>query len=196
MSATTKQGTVRERIMATAFDLFYRQGYRATGINQVIAESGVAKASFYDHFKSKDDLLVEYVREMARLDYQVIRDEVAKFTDPHERFFAPFNILEPWFHQSDYRGCPFQNVLAEAPTTDPRVQSAARHHRDNLRALLYELTLDLMHADPRLAVLDPTHVSDAYLIAFEGSIAVAVGYRDCWPVKAARRAVEGLLQPS
>lgn len=181
--------------MATAFDLFYRQGYRATGINQVIAESGVAKASFYDHFKSKDDLLVEYVREMSRLDYQAIRDEVGKYTDPRERFFAPFNILEPWFRESDYRGCPFQNVLAEAPTSDPRVQSAARHHRDNVRALLFELTEDLIHSDAKLAGLDPAPVSDTYLIAFEGCIAVAVGYRDPWPVMAARRAVEGLVQP-
>ena len=53
----------RERIIATANELFYRQGYHQTGINQIIEESGVAKATFYSNFKSKEELCVEYLRE-------------------------------------------------------------------------------------------------------------------------------------
>jgi AcrR family transcriptional regulator len=67
---------VQDRIMAAAADLFYRQGYRATGINQVIAESGVAKASFYDHFPSKDDLLYAYVLDTSRRELADVRSQV------------------------------------------------------------------------------------------------------------------------
>lgn len=64
----------RERILDTAFDLFYRQGYFQTGINQIIEEAGVAKATFYNNFRSKEELCTEYLRERDKVEIELTRE--------------------------------------------------------------------------------------------------------------------------
>jgi AcrR family transcriptional regulator len=195
MSPATTQNPipVRDRILTIAFDLFYRQGYHATGINQIIAESGVAKASFYDHFPSKHDLLYEYVREAARRDYDDIRSEVDKASDVEERFYMPLNLLLPWFVASDYRGCPFQNVIAEAPAEDHQVRAEARRYYQRIRELLVELSADLLKQRRGKSRLDAEELADVYLTLMMGAIALAAGYRQPWPVEVAIRNLEVLL---
>jgi AcrR family transcriptional regulator len=185
----------KERILATASDLFYRQGYRATGINQILAESGVAKASLYDHFDSKDDILHEYLRETASHEIVEMRREVAAFPTPEERYVGALKILIPWIKETDFRGCPFQNILAEAPPGDPRIRQVARRHHENIRTLLRELTEDLVASRPDLSHIDPAHVADQYFLLLEGAIALAAAYRDLWPVDSAIRGVQELVMP-
>jgi AcrR family transcriptional regulator len=192
--ATQSPSPVQQRILAAAFDLFYRQGYRATGINQVIAQSGVAKASFYDHFPSKDDLLLAYARETAAREVVEMRQYVETFTTPRERFFAPLRMLCPWFESSDYRGCPFQNLMAEAPPDHWRVRDVARQHQENLRRILHGLSRDLIRSEPALAHLDATELADTYLLLLNGAIAAAVAYRQPWPVDKAMATLEARLQ--
>lgn len=192
MPSTDTPLPVRERILATASELFYRQGYRATGVNQVIAESGVAKASFYGHFPSKDDLLVAYLRETAERDLAELRDAAAG-TTARERFFGPLRMLVPWFEASDYRGCPFQNIAAEAPPSDERVRAVVKAHRQNVRALLRGLAADLIDEEPGSAAPDPAELADTYLLLLEGAIALAVAYRDAWPVEQAIATLEACV---
>lgn len=194
MKASVKASPVRERILAVAVDLFYRQGYKATGINQVIAESGVAKASFYDHFPSKDDLLVAYAEEVSRQEFAALRQEAMALPTARQRFFGLFHALVPWFKSSGYRGCPFQNLMAEVAHEVPAVRQVVRRHREKTRALIRELAEALIAEEPRLARVNVTQVTDTYLVLFEGAIATAVAYRDLWPVQQAVAAVEGLLQ--
>jgi AcrR family transcriptional regulator len=180
--------------MAVASDLFYRQGYRATGINQVIAASGVAKASFYDHFPSKADLLYAYAQEMARREFAELQEAVMALPSARERFFGSFLVLTPWFTASNYRGCPFQNVVAEAPAEDPRVREVAQEHRESLRGFFRARAQDLVNERPQLAGMDLDALTDTYLLLFEGAIATSVAYRSAWPVAAAVRALEGILE--
>jgi len=186
MSAELHQASPRERIVATAMDLFYRQGYKATGINQIVAEAGVAKASFYDHFPSKEDLLVAYAVEMARRDIAFIRDEAMKRPSAEERFFAPLEMLKPWFESTHYRGCPFQNVMVEAPPQATGVHEVARQHRESFRVFFQELALDLKNADPACRHIDPAAIATDYIVIFEGSIALCVAYRATWPLDQAK----------
>ncbi len=195
MGAATSSNSisVHDRILATAFDLFYRQGYHATGINQIIAESGVAKASFYDHFPSKHDLLHEYVREAARRDYLEIRAEVDRAKGARKRFFTPLRFLLPWFEASDYRGCPFQNVVAEAPPEDHQVREEARRYYQNIREMLVELSADVLKERRGTSRLDAEELADVYLALLMGAIALAAGYREPWPVEVAIRNLEVLV---
>jgi AcrR family transcriptional regulator len=194
MNANATATDVRQRILETAIDLFYRQGFRATGINQVIKESGVAKASFYAHFPSKNDLFYEYAREMARRDLAQIQHEVRALPTARDRFFGPLRVLVPWFLESEWRGCPFQNIMPEIPPEDQRARSVTRHHKVNFRNYFRELAADLVAEEPELKGLDCTAIADTYLILFEGSLATAVGYQDAWPVDAAIRVLEKLLE--
>lgn len=185
---------MRDRILKTAFDLFYRQGYRATGINQIIAESGVAKASFYDHFPSKDHLLADYARETARREYEDMVNYVRTVRDPRKRLFAPLHSLFPWFEQTHYRGCPFQNLMAEVPVDVPAVQEVSKQHRENLRGLLRDLIEEVRKTDASLSRLDVNDAVATYMLLLDGAIAVAVAYQDDWPVKQAMKSLKRYLQ--
>jgi AcrR family transcriptional regulator len=127
----------RDRILLTAHDLFYRDGIRATGIDRVIAESGVAKVTFYRQFASKDDLILAF------LDYRHGR-WIAWFVDALERHGGSVGAIVPtlseWFASADYRGCAFLNSVGELATALPRVLEITRGHKqdmtDAVRALL------------------------------------------------------------
>ena len=196
MTNSTNDLSVPERILMVATRLFYRQGYHSTGINQLIAESGVAKASFYSHFPGKEDVLVEYMRRMASNEINELRGACRLGANARERFFAPLNAIRPWFHETDYRGCPFQNIVAEAPTDNPQVIAVLRQHRENLKALVTELLWDLIREEPNLRRLDPPAVVASYLLVLEGAIALGVAYREPWPIEAAIRTMELSLSPS
>ena len=193
MSNANTKRSVKDRIVDTASELFYRQGYRATGINQIIAESGVAKASFYDHFPSKEDLLYVYACKTSDFEMSEVRSEIMAYKTARERFFGPLHILTPWFESSDYRGCPFQLLVGEAPPEATRVREVTRAHREKTRNLFQELIRDLLIEEPSRGPLDVDGLADMYVVLFEGAIATAVAYRDPWPVERAVQALEVLL---
>ena len=191
MPVQEKSGSVHERILEKACELFYAQGYRGTGINQIISESGVAKASFYDHFPSKSDLLLAYVQRMSDREVDELAADVRKLPTPEERFVAPFRLLEPWFEDTGYRGCPFSNVIAELPTDDDAIRDAVRMHRDKERMFFRELTEEYVAARPELKGVDCIAVADTFLLLFEGAIATCTAMRELWPAK---KAEESLLE--
>ncbi len=194
MKTGKASGSVRERILETAFTLFYQQGYRTTGINQIIAESGVAKASFYAHFPSKDDLLRAYAQTQAAREFAELKAFVEKVPHPRKRFFAAFQTLRPWLESTRFRGCPFQNLMVEVPPEAKETRQVGAQHRENLRGLFREVTRNLIAHDARLRHLDVERVVDTYLLLFDGAIALAVAYQDASPVDQAIQAMERYLR--
>ncbi len=118
------QSAARERVLDAASELFYREGIRAVGIDTIIARAGVAKMTFYHHFKSKDLLVVEFLRRRDERWRRWLAETVERLSpDPRERPLAIFDALAGRFANPDYRGCAFINTVAE--TADPG--HAARH---------------------------------------------------------------------
>lgn len=118
--------SARDRILRTAHDLFYRDGIRATGIDRVIAESGVAKLTLYRHFPSKNDLIRAY------LDYRHQR-WLAWFADALARHGGGSDAIVPavgeWLRDPGYRGCAFINSVGELAGSLPEVVDIARAHK-------------------------------------------------------------------
>lgn len=116
----------RDRILHAAHDLFYRDGVRATGIDRVIAESGVAKLTFYRHFPSKNDLIRAY------LDYRHQR-WMRWFADALARNGGGPDAIVPavgeWLRDPGYRGCAFINSVGELAGSLPEVTDIARAHK-------------------------------------------------------------------
>lgn len=142
----------RERIVATASMLFYREGLRATGIDKIIAESGVAKMSFYRYFPSKTNLITEYLRLRSEgwLTWfkTSLEGQVAQSGGGME---AVAEVLRSWFAEADFRGCPFINALAENPSPEPEVAAVIRGHQANLEAWLEDLAARLDYVVPKQA---------------------------------------------
>lgn len=187
--------TPRERILETAADLFFHQGFRATGINEVIAKSGVAKATFYHHFRTKDDLCLAYLRERNTSEFEAISAFVRDHTTPKERFLAVMASVEPWLEANRLRGCAFLNMVAEIP--DPRhlLRKEGLEHYESLRRMLHDLSRELIHSDPQAyAGLKAETLADDYLVILGGAIAMTEIYHDLWPARQGVDLVRRLIE--
>ena len=137
--------TVRDRILDTASQLFHREGFRAVGIDRIVAESDVAKMSLYKHFPSKDDLIVAYLerRHNRWVEwFQTAADRCHTANSHMEAFFA---ALSGWIDRQEGRGCPFINASLEL--TDP--SHPARHVVAEHRAFVRQFVAEQLTADGR-----------------------------------------------
>lgn len=141
MERTKATSEPRQRILATADRLFYREGVRAVGIDRIIAEAEVAKMSLYKHFASKDELILavlKYREETFQAAFQQSLDRIGRKTkDPLRAFFA---ALKEWFQTPDFRGCAFINASVElADPSHPAsvfVQGHKQRFNDFLRGII------------------------------------------------------------
>lgn len=156
--ATAPTPSARERIVLTAHDLFYREGIRATGIDRVIAESGVTKVTFYRHFPSKNHLIREF------LEYRHQR-WMAWFADALAQHGGDINALVPalaeWFRDKSFRGCAFINSVGELGGSLPEVVAISWRHKQDV-------------ADVIASLLPPSqdreHDAQAMAVAVDGAI--------------------------
>jgi AcrR family transcriptional regulator len=194
---TTKKRTdiaPRERIMSTAAELFFQQGYRATGINEVIEKSGVAKATFYNHFPTKEDLCLAYLQDRNTSEYEAITAFVRDHDTPRERLLAVIESVEPWLKANRLRGCAFLNMVAEIP--DPRnlLRREGHKHYESLRRLIRDLAHELIQSDrENYGELDADRLADDYLVILGGTIAMTEIYHDIWPARQGVEMVKRLI---
>lgn len=125
---------VKERILTVAHDLFYRDGIRATGIDRVIAESSVAKASFYRHFPAKHDLVLAYLEYRHQNWMQWFRGALLRHGAPRRGAAALPPALAEWLEDAGYRGCAFINAVGELGPTEPAICALARRHKQEMAA--------------------------------------------------------------
>lgn len=170
---------MQQRILATADRLFYGQGIRAVGVDTIAAEVGISKRTLYNHFPSKDDLIVAYLS--ARLNPARPSDR-----PPVEQILGNFDRLERTIGTSVFRGCPFVNAVAELkqPThAANRIALAFKEERRKwLRALLVELDAD-----------NPDALSLQLQLLIDGAIAAGIVRGDPKVAAAAREAARVLL---
>ena len=176
----------RQHIVETAYGLFKRVGFHATGIDRIIAEADVAKMTMYRHFPSKDDLMVEVLAyRAARFDRQLDRlaEQVAT---PEQKIGTIFDWYSRWFESADFHGCLFAHALAEfGDPAHPVFQAAARQKS----GLQQRMRLILEETMPAAAA---ESVSAALLMLLEGATLMArMGRRDT--IRDARRAAMAIL---
>jgi AcrR family transcriptional regulator len=160
--------TARQRILDAAYELFSRNGVRAVGIDTVIELSGVAKATLYRNFASKDDLVVEFLRlREQRWTKDWLQREVADRADaPEERLLAVFDVFDEWFRRDDFEGCSFINVLLETPDPASPVHEATAGHLEEIRGFLADLAA-------QAAIEKPEEFARRWHILMKGSIVAA-----------------------
>jgi AcrR family transcriptional regulator len=193
MKQDPAQSEARQRIVETALDLFYRQGYLATGINQVIAEAGVSKNTFYYYFKSKEDLCIAYLQERHKLWMGWLTDAIEKNNSPYDRLLSVFDFLESWLKKCDFRGCAFLNIASEVPDINHRLRKEVVGHKDELRKVMRGLLEDLKKSDKTFSKINVLFLSDALYVLFEGVISACQNYGDVAMVGAARKNFMKLL---
>jgi AcrR family transcriptional regulator len=122
----------RERILVTAHDLFYGEGIRATGIDKLIAESGVTKVTFYRHFPSKNDLIRSYLDHRHRLWIDWFRGALVRHGCAELGAMALLATLEEWWTDERFRGCAFINAAVEFGASSDEVLEVSRLHKEDM----------------------------------------------------------------
>ncbi len=186
----------RERILTSARDLFYRQGYHATVVNQIIDEAGVSKPTFYNHFPSKEALCVATLQRRRESDLAGFRLAVRACTTPYDRFMAPIRALKYRMVESEYRGCGFFNMLVEITDRKSPIVKEIRRFNDGLRKMLRDITEDLANSGGEYANIDIDHVADAYYLLIGGAIKFSQEYQEAWPLDLVETEVARLVQRS
>ncbi len=150
---------VRDKILAAAADLFYKQGVRAVGVDLVVEKAGVAKTSLYRHFGTKDDLVVAFLQRMDHDFWQTWDTVTAQHVDDaRAELTAQLDWIGERAGQPEYRGCPQLNIAAEFPEVDHPARKLATAHKRELRRRLKVIAERLHCAAPdalagQLAVL-------------------------------------------
>jgi AcrR family transcriptional regulator len=157
----------RERILDTAYELFSRRGIRDVGIDEVIEQAEVAKATLYRHFPSKDELVIAFLeRREERWTLAWVEAEAKRRgTTPEEQLLAIFELFDEWFHRDDFEACSFINVLLEMGAAH-RVGQASVRHLAAIRSVVGRLAEEA-------ALRDPASFAHSWHILMKGSIVSA-----------------------
>jgi AcrR family transcriptional regulator len=142
-------GPARERILETAYDLFARRGIRDVGVDEIIERSGVAKATLYRHFPSKDALVLAFLDRREQLWTHGFVEAGAKKRGrtPEEQLLAIFDVFDGWFRTKDFEACSFINVLlALGPRHE--VGKASIDYLENIRGVVRSLAEEAGLRDP------------------------------------------------
>lgn len=137
----------KQRLLTTAEELFYADGIRAVGLDRLLQESGVGRASFYRHFASKDDLVVAVLEDRDRRWLDWLRESVEQTGDPAARPLAVFDALAQRFARKDFRGCAFINTMVEVADRESVAHQVADRHKRRVIAYLDELLTEAGRSD-------------------------------------------------
>jgi AcrR family transcriptional regulator len=139
----------RERILTTAYELFARRGVRDVGIDEVIERAGVAKATLYRHFPSKDALVLAFLERREQLWTHGIVEAGARSRGktPEGQLLAIFDVFDDWFRSSEFEACSFINVLLELGPRHP-VGKASIDYLENIRGVVRLLAEETGLSDP------------------------------------------------
>ena len=161
---TERVSAARQRILETAFRLFYAKGIRAVGVDLIIGESGVAKATFYKHFPAKDDLVVAYLDRVDGIWSGQLRDAAAAAgPDPADQLVGLFDALGSACRREGYRGCAFINAAAESqPGTAVHQRTVA--HKAAVLAWIRDLA-------EQAGARDPDSLARALTLLLDGGLA-------------------------
>lgn len=155
---------VRDRLLAAADELFYREGINNVGIDRVLAHAGVAKASLYTAFGSKDELVRAYLQGRQATRRARIEARLAAATGPRAQLLAVFDAMAETLSQPGYRGCAFVKASAEQPG-DGRAKPVCDEYRQWIRALFLRLARELGAREPEVLAQQWLLLSDGASIA-------------------------------
>jgi AcrR family transcriptional regulator len=187
---TSESTSTRQQILETASQLFYKKGIPNVGINEIIAVSGVAKRTLYRHFPSKDDLILEVMQHRSAQWLCWFEDAVTnRGKTAKERLLAVFDVLEEWYVNPEFLGCPFINAVLEIADASHPAHHVSIDLRKAIRTYIMQLASDA-------GVDDPGSFSQQYLLLIGGASLMATIEGNPMGAQYARNAASVLIDAS
>lgn len=181
-----REASARERLLAAANELFYAEGVQTVGVDRIIERAGVAKASLYNIFGSKEELVAAYLASRHDRTTSRLTEAIEQFDDPRETILAVFDAQAQLYRQSDFNGCAFIAASTEAPQG-----GLVEHAADEFRAWIRAMFTDLAE---QAGSPDPVTLGRQLHLVYDGAgVAGRMDHHDPGIAPAAQAAVRALL---
>ncbi|MBX9767307.1 MAG: TetR/AcrR family transcriptional regulator [Bdellovibrionales bacterium] len=155
--------SAKDKLIGTALRLFYRYGVNAIGVDRIIAESNVAKMTFFKHFPTKRDLILEFLRVRdQRFAEWFTKTLESRVKDKKRKIVAAIEAVEIWFKSPDFRGCAFINTTAESGPEKGEEKTLCLSHKKHFAKILEELAANDGYKNPAI-------IADQLAIAIDGA---------------------------
>jgi AcrR family transcriptional regulator len=192
--ATRKHSNARGKIVEAASGLFFEQGYQATTIDHVIDRSGVSRPTLYTHFKTKEELCVEYLKERRRIDLGELKEAMRKEKTAKGRFLTAARMTDHNLSSTQFRGCRYFNMISEIADCNSPIAKEARVYVDGFRDILKDGIRELKASSPKYKKLDVDRTAESYYLIIGGAIMASQEYRERWPIDRALKDIERLME--
>ncbi len=185
-----KHSEVRNTIVRTASTLFYEKGYNLTGINEIIAEAGIAKATLYNHFASKEDICVAYIQYKN----QVFLHEIGVYCyakpKGNKQILGVFDFLLQFFKGDGFYGCWCLNTVSEIPSDNEKILVEIQKEKNEFLKFIDKL---IANNRENLNDAQVSSLSKQVYLLYEGAVAESHLHKQDWPIKMAKSMAEQLL---
>ena len=162
--SSVPRGTARERLLAAADELFYENSINTVGIDRIIERADVAKASLYDCFGSKDELIRSYLESRSTARQARINERISRYDTPQKKILSIFELLGELSSQPGYKGCAFMRARADASASD-KVKAASEQSRAFMLGLFTSLAREASAANPEQLGQQLLHLYDGASVA-------------------------------
>jgi len=186
--ASTPRKSTRQRLIDVAEELFYREGFHLVGLDQVLTAAGVSKTTFYNHFESKDDLVLAVIRDHDQRFQGEFRSRLRELGGeaPRKQLEAVFHVVEEITSSDGYVGCIFINVAVEFPAAHHPAHRAAAESKEAIETIIRDLAL-------RAGARDPIWFARQFTLLMEGAYVTAAVTHAPHAVESARRTAQLLI---
>lgn len=187
----TEKNNRKAQIIEVASKLFFEQGYHVTGIKQIIEAADIAKGTFYSHFKSKEELGLEWLRRGSEKWIACRNSYLEQFgDDPARKLVALFDYQAQSAEACKYRGCAMLNMLAESPELGCPMRQAIRGYKKDFLAFIRSLVDQHL---PDASDADREQRAGAIYLLSEGATVAAQNFCKIGPIEIAKKQVEKIL---
>lgn len=184
-----KDSAVRERILDVSSRLFYEQGYNLTGINQVIEEAEIARGSLYNHFKSKDELLMCYLETVGQTWLTNLGTYLKPIDNPRKKIIALFDHRISLQRDSRFSGCRFIKISAEVNRDQHSVFAFVAAHKKKYKAIIYQLVNEIKV--PKHFTAET--LTETIFLMLEGASAIGATQKDPEHLQEAKKIIKELI---
>ncbi len=185
-----KISQVKQNIIETAANLFYQNGYNLTGINEIISEAGIAKATLYNHFKSKDDICIAYLQYKN----EGLLEAVKNFTDEgpigEGRVIGLFDFLIEFFQSDTFNGCWCINTISELPKENEDIRKEIQTQKLQFLNLIEGLVEENLIVKEGLT---SSMLAKQIYLLYEGAVAESHLHQDVWPMTVAKEMCKKII---
>ncbi|WP_136466487.1 TetR/AcrR family transcriptional regulator [Flagellimonas onchidii] len=185
--------TLREKIIRTAGELFYSNGYNSTGINEIIDKCSIAKATLYSHFKSKEDICIAYLTQRHEVFLTSLKGYVSKRKKGKNQLLAIFDFLRDMYREEDFYGCWALKTLGELSPKQKRLLGVIQKQKKDLLLYLGEVVGENII---NISKAETEKISGGLYLLYDSAITESYLFKNDWPIYMSRSIAPSLFADS